>query len=100
LEIRQLAKVYWTFTNCREYRGYIGESSLNFRQLANIQGVYWRKSTELSPIGEYPEGALAKVHWMFANGESPVGEIPIGERPITRIDMMYRCREREEEQRE
>ncbi len=29
--------------------------------------VYWRKSTVLSPIGEIPGGALAKVQWTFAS---------------------------------
>jgi len=63
--------------------------------------VYWRNSTALSPIGEIPKDALAKVRWTFAScdesiltqntyesnsqsnwrkysGLSPIGEIPDG----------------------
>jgi hypothetical protein len=30
-------------------------------------GVYWRKYSGLSPIGEFPEDVLAKVQETFAN---------------------------------
>jgi hypothetical protein len=36
--------------NWRNSSGCIGESSLDFRQLANFNGVYWRKFTVLSPV--------------------------------------------------
>ena len=78
-----LAKVHWTFANWRKCKGYIGESSVEIRQLAKVQGIYWRKFTGNSPIGESTGGILAKVHWTFANGESPVCENPIGELPVT-----------------
>jgi hypothetical protein len=45
-----LAKVQWTSANWRKYSGYIGESSVNIRQLAKVQGVHWRISREW--IGE------------------------------------------------
>ncbi len=45
-----LAKVQWISANWRKYRGYIGESSVDIRQLAKVQGVHWRISREW--IGE------------------------------------------------
>jgi hypothetical protein len=56
-----------TFANYwRKSRGYIGEYPPDFRQLANVLVVYWRKSGGDSPI-------LVKVRWRFANiGESEV----------------------------
>jgi len=57
-----------TFANYwRMSWGCIGESHVDFHQLANVRGVYWRKSCGLSPIGECPEGVLANVHKTFAN---------------------------------
>jgi hypothetical protein len=47
--------------------GYIGESTVDFRQLAKFQGVHWRNYNGLSPIGEIPGGVLAKVQWTFAS---------------------------------
>jgi hypothetical protein len=44
-------------------RGCIGESTVDFRQLAKFQEIYWRKYSGLSPIGETPGGVLAKVRW-------------------------------------
>ena len=69
LYFRQLAKV----------RGYIGESTTDFRQLVKLHRMYWRKYSGFSPIGEIPLGVLARVQWIFANGESPIGESLIGE---------------------
>jgi hypothetical protein len=57
---------------------------LEIHQLAKVLGVYWREFTGNSPIGESTGGILVKVHWTFANGESPICEIPIGELPVTR----------------
>ncbi len=48
-------------------RGYIGESPLYFRQLAKFQWMCWRKNDGLSPIGEIPEDALAKIHCTFTS---------------------------------
>jgi hypothetical protein len=45
-----LAKFQWISTNWRMYRGYIGESSVDIRQLTKVQGVHWRISREW--IGE------------------------------------------------
>ena len=75
-----LAKVQWTLANWRKSRGYIGESTVDsaigestgyigestvdFRQLAKVHGMYWRKYSGLSPIGESP-----------VIGESLIGEI-------------------------
>jgi len=56
---------------------------VDFRQLAKLQRLYWRKYGGLSPIGEVPGGVLAKVQWTFAIGESPIGESLIGEIPIS-----------------
>ncbi len=69
--------MWWSFAN-------IGEHPYDFRQLANVQQVYWRISTWLSPIGECPGAILANVHMTFANGESPVGELP-ATRPLLHI---------------
>ncbi len=44
-------------------RGCVGESKVDFRQLAKFQEIYWRKYSGLSPIGETPGGVLAKVRW-------------------------------------
>ncbi len=52
--------------------------------MAKVLGVYWREFIGNSPIGESTGGILVKVHWTFANGESPICEIPIGELPVTR----------------
>jgi len=49
--------------------------------LAKLHRMYWRKYSGLSPIGEIPRGVLARVQWIFANGESPIGESLIGEIP-------------------
>ncbi len=50
-----------TFANYwRKSRGYIGECPPDFRQLANVLGVYWRKSSGDSSI-------LVKFKWTFAN---------------------------------
>ena len=46
--------------NWRKSWGYIGECPPDFRQLANVQGIYWRKSGGYSPI-------LTKVRWTFAS---------------------------------
>ncbi len=73
--------MWWSFAN-------IGEHPYDFRQLANVQQVYWRISTWLSPIGECPGAILANVHMTFANGESPVGESHIGELPATHYDYL------------
>jgi len=35
-------------------------------------GVYWRNSTALSPIGEIPKDALAKVRWTFASCDESI----------------------------
>jgi hypothetical protein len=34
--------------------------------------VYWRDSTALSPIGEIPKDALAKVRWTFASCDGSI----------------------------
>jgi hypothetical protein len=47
---------YW-----RKSRGRTGESSLNSRQLANFHEIHWRKSSELSSIGEFPRGGMTRV---------------------------------------
>jgi hypothetical protein len=57
---------YWNFSN----RTLI---SRTFATGENLE-VYWQNSTALSPIGEIPEGLLAKVQWNFAIGESLIGE--------------------------
>ncbi len=50
-----------TFANYwRKSRGCIGEYPPDFRQLANVLGIYWRKSGGDSPI-------LVKAKWTFAN---------------------------------
>jgi hypothetical protein len=41
--------------------GRIGESTVDFHQLAKFQVMHWRKYSELSPIGEIPGRVLAKV---------------------------------------
>jgi hypothetical protein len=56
---------------------------MEIHQLAKVLGVYWREFTGNSPIGKITGGILVKVHWTFANGESPICEIPIGELPVT-----------------
>jgi hypothetical protein len=33
-------------------REYIGESTVDFRQLAKLQAIHWGKYSRLSPIGE------------------------------------------------
>ena len=43
---------------------------MEFRQLAKVMRVYWRKYSGISPIDESHEGILAKVQWNFAIGES------------------------------
>jgi hypothetical protein len=53
----------------------IGESPLNFRQLTNVQGIHYRKSTKLSPMIWWEScrllPILARVLWTFNNiGES------------------------------
>jgi hypothetical protein len=50
-----LANVQWTFASWPKYKGYIGESSMEIRQLANVQGLHWRKFSGRSP--------MAKVHF-------------------------------------
>jgi hypothetical protein len=70
----------------------IDESSIYFRQLAKFQEKYWRKYSEVSPIGEIPRDILTKVRWTFANGESSIGENFIGEIPESQkyeINMWY-----------
>ena len=62
----------------------IGESSVDTRQLANVWEITWRKSSGHSPIGESAGDKMAKVHWTFAIGESPICESLIGEVPATR----------------
>ena len=47
-----LAKVRWTFANWRNSRGCVGESTVDFRQLAKFQRMCWRKYSGLSSIGE------------------------------------------------
>jgi hypothetical protein len=59
-----LAKVQWISANWRKYRGYIGESSVDIRQLAKVQRVYWRKFSGYSPIGESTGGTLANIQGM------------------------------------
>ena len=64
-----------TFANYwRMSWGCIGESNVDPRQLANVRGVYWRKSCGLSPIGECPEvswrkspRAMHQYRWMTLN---------------------------------
>ncbi len=71
-----------TFANYwRKSRGYTGESSVDIRQLAKVQPVYWRKFSGYSPIGESSVGIrqLAKVQWVFANWRKYRGYI--GEYP-------------------
>ncbi len=53
-----LAKVRWTLANWRKYWGYIGESPVDIRQLANVGEVYWRNYSGLSPLANVQ---LAKV---------------------------------------
>jgi hypothetical protein len=60
-----------------------GESSVDIRQLANVQEINWRKCNGHSPIGECTGDKLAKVHWTLAIGESPIYESLIGEVPAT-----------------
>jgi len=67
------------------YNGIV-ESSLNFRQLAKFQELYWRKYSGLSPIDEIPGDVLAKVQWTFAISESHIGENLIDEIPEPPID--------------
>jgi hypothetical protein len=58
---------------------FIGESTVDIRQLTKVIRVYWRNYNGLSPIGESRGGILAKVKWTFAIGECPIGESLIGE---------------------
>ena len=58
LNFHQLAKIHMTFANWRMSGGCTGESHVDFRQLASVQGVYWRVSTGLSPLAKV---LLAKV---------------------------------------
>ena len=84
-----LARVHENCHKILKYSGGIVANELDFRQLTNVLGMYWRKSSGLSPIGECPRGVLAKVKWTLANwrvswgctGESPLGESHIGEDP-------------------
>jgi hypothetical protein len=49
--------------------------------------VYWRKYSGLSPIGEIPGGALAKLQWTFANWRNSrgcVGESTVDFRELSR----------------
>ncbi len=62
---------------------------MEIHQLAKVLGVYWREFTGNSPIGKSTGGILVKVHWTFANGESPICEIPIGELPVTQEKNNY-----------
>ncbi len=48
--------------------GCIGESPLNFLQLAKFQGVYWRKYSEFSPLAKV---ILAKI--LLAKFPNPEG---------------------------
>ena len=55
-----------TFVNYwRKCRASIGESLVELRQLARVQWIYWRMSTELSPIGDFPMDILANVHRVY-----------------------------------
>jgi hypothetical protein len=47
---------YW-----RKFSEYIGESILDVCQVTKVPGVYWRKYTGCSPIGESSRDILAKV---------------------------------------
>jgi len=42
-------------------RKFIGENTVDSRQLAKVLDVYWRKYSGHSPIGESHKGILAKV---------------------------------------
>ncbi len=53
-----LAKVRGTFANWRNSRSCIGESTVDFRQLAKFQGACWRKYSGLSPLAKV---ILAKI---------------------------------------
>ena len=78
--------------NWRTSSWYIGESSLEFRQLANFQLVYWRKFTRVSPIGELPAGILAKVHSSFANWRTSswyIGESSLEFRQLVKFQEVY-----------
>jgi hypothetical protein len=57
-----LTKVQWIFANWRNYRGYIGESALDFRQLVKFYRVYWKKSTELSPLTKVLLAKFRNLH--------------------------------------
>ena len=51
-------------------------------------GVYWRKYSALSPIGETPEDVLAKVQWTFSNWRNSrgcFGEIPEPQMKLSKI---------------
>ena len=61
------------------------QSSMDIRQLAEVQRAHWRKFSRHSSIGESAGGVLAKVQWTLANGETPDCEIPTGEDPATRL---------------
>ena len=63
-----LAKVQWTFANWRSYTECIGESIVDFRQLARFQRPYWRKYSGLSPIGECQMGYLSGYTTILIKG--------------------------------
>ena len=55
-----------TFANYwRKSRASIGESLLELRQLATVQQIYWRMSTELSSISDCLKHTLASVHRVY-----------------------------------
>ncbi|CAF1552362.1 unnamed protein product [Rotaria magnacalcarata] len=83
-----LLKDHCTFANWRSSTECIGESTVNFHQLAKFQRPYWRKYSGLSPIGEAPPYVLVKVQWTFAIVESPIGESLIGEIPEPRVTVL------------
>ena len=48
-------------------QGCVGESTVDFRQLAKFPGMYWQKYTGLLPIGEISGDVLTKVQRSFGN---------------------------------
>jgi hypothetical protein len=53
-----LVNAQWTFANWRKSWGYIGENTVDSRQLTKVLRVYWWKYSGLSPIGESHIGEI------------------------------------------
>jgi hypothetical protein len=61
------------YNNASGCRNFANKIFANWRfATGENPGVYWRKFTVLSPIGEIPKDALAKVQWTFASCDGSI----------------------------